>query len=193
MPSFADIAPHSLFLRRRGMRPLPSSPFARKGRAERRVPGALKFTQCAQTKTLGPACSDASRHRSVMCSDATPPGDPAFRARCLRLAPRNPRWADIVTHRYMAGSGNYRAPIAAEDATPRLGSPAVQPSGHLPGDRAFRGLGRCIVGRAFCARDTATAPHLPPNRGKDAPGLGAVVGASRPDGPASSTLSRSAP
>jgi hypothetical protein len=35
--------------------------------------------------------------------------------------------------------------------------PSVQPSGHLPGARAFRGLDRHIVGRAYCARDAATA------------------------------------
>jgi hypothetical protein len=48
-----------------GPRLSPAARFRKEPRARGtpRVPGALKFTQCAQTKMLGPAGLDASRHR----------------------------------------------------------------------------------------------------------------------------------
>jgi hypothetical protein len=69
---------------------------AQEGARDTRGPGALKFTRSAQTGMLGPADLDVSRHRglskSVNCRKSAV--SPASRARCLRLAPRRPRWAD---------------------------------------------------------------------------------------------------
>ena len=102
----------------------------------------------------------------------------AFRARCWRLAPWPPRWTYVVAPPLWGMQGNRR-----HDPKPRrLLSPVVRPAGE-PGNH---GLGRRAVGCACCTRDAATAsPRRFPSV---APGPGAVVGASHPDGPASRRL-----
>ena len=67
-----------------------------RARGTPRVPGASKFTQNAQTRTLGPAGLDTSRHRGL-----SKPVEPQVRqvrwrpARgVFRFAPQRPRWTD---------------------------------------------------------------------------------------------------
>src|SRR5665213_1869826 len=61
------------------------------GARDARVLGALKFTQCAQTKVLGPTDLDASQHRGALKSEPQVrrfPGVPrAMFIGLLRLAP----------------------------------------------------------------------------------------------------------
>ncbi len=115
-----------------------------RGRAGRqRVQGALKFTQCAQTKMLGPTGLDTSRHRGVTPSFAprgASKGKPrgafrasqglrksaspkASRARCLRFAPHGPRWT------YLSGDppllANWKAAYPPLSGPGRAGKPVT--------------------------------------------------------------------
>jgi hypothetical protein len=113
---------------------------------------------------------------------------PAFRARCLRLAPRNPRWADIVTHR-CGLAGICRAPIATGPAKVRLGSPAASPvatcraTGRLASWAAVRAgcvarrTGHRTIRRAFSLSDGASESAGLKGPTGSGPRPGAVVGA----------------
>jgi len=71
----------------------------------------------------------------------------ASRARCVRLAPRNPGGQTIFTHRCWTDrkvEASFRGAMRS-----RSSGSSVRPSGHLPGSRASRGLDRrawvCVV------------------------------------------------
>jgi len=88
------------FFARRRVRPVfdPSVPPApTEGARDARVPGAIKSTQNARTKILGPTDLDASRHRglskSFLPQVRQTQGVP--RAVFVRLAPQRPRWTSL--------------------------------------------------------------------------------------------------
>ncbi len=68
-----------------------------RGRAERRGRSQsslrrLRRLVCSDPRASAPRDTEACR---VVFSAASPPVPPASRARCLRLAPHDPRWADL--------------------------------------------------------------------------------------------------
>jgi hypothetical protein len=117
-------------------------------------PGALKSTQSAQTKVLGPAGLDTSRHRGlskpVVPQVRQSQGVP--RAVFLRFAPQGPRWTDpfrrpaLLPERLSTAAGPTRGPVArgwragthaAWTAGPprRISSASVIPRPPLPAPR----------------------------------------------------------
>ena len=98
----------------------------------------------------GPADLDASRHRGLSKSDsaASPPNPRRPAHGVFRFAPRNPRWADIVTHRLRASS-------APERLTPLLG-------GVAPCGRHIAQVATCRVAglRAAWTAGGLMVPHL---------------------------------
>jgi hypothetical protein len=107
----------------------PSLPRKSRGRAGRRGsgnrPGLL-------TPPAGPAGPDASRHRrggaaanNAAQNAAKSAGCPASRARCLRLAPRSPRWTSFPAFRALStATGTSTAPAGRQ---PGYGAIAVSP------------------------------------------------------------------
>ena len=94
-------------------------------------------------RTHGPRCVAASRRSG--CSLPQVRRRPASRARCLRLAPRTPRWAGFATHRFRPSTAPDRWHGGTALAAKRPGRELV-----APGPRS---LGR----RVGCALHPATA------------------------------------
>ena len=119
-------------------RPSLSFPPPRKrteGARDAKGPGALKFTQVAQTKMLGPAGLDASRHRGLSKSgSAASPPNPRRPARgvcevCSALAPGgltfsgNPAFPYGLSGRLSTalGPGRTRRPVTGRRCPPSRG------------------------------------------------------------------------
>jgi hypothetical protein len=146
-----------IFFRRR------ASPFRVSCAASEISEGARDAGVATDPRTSAPHGAEATRWRtgpgSVNCRKSA--GSPASRARCLRLAPRDPRWADLSgaapfsgfrgsapTHRsrdQTAPGGRYRGTVLRRRplvtrgwraGTTRLGPPAraqrSAPTGHRP-------------------------------------------------------------